>query len=175
MIKDKEIWFNIPGFEGLYQFSNKLKVKRLLGKHCKKERIIKCYLMKNGYYIFSLWKNNKEYKKYVHDLVLEIIMKQKKLPDQQCRHLDGNKLNNNPKNLKIGTAQEDANDRIRHDTIIKGSKQWRAKLNEKQVRIIKQLIKAKKLYQKDIAKIFGVNKQTINDIKMGKTWKHIII
>ena len=33
-----EIWKDIKGYEGLYQVSNLGKVKRLVGKGCKKER-----------------------------------------------------------------------------------------------------------------------------------------
>lgn len=170
----KETWFDISDFEGIYQFSDSLRLKRLF-KSNKIKKIKKPILMKNGYYIYSLWKHNKEYKKYIHDLVIEILLKQIKLPGQQCRHLDGNKLNNDPSNLKLGSSQEDANDRIKHNTVIKGSKQWNSKLNELQVRIIKHLLKGGKFFQREIAKIFGVNMKTINDIKRNKTWKHVLI
>jgi predicted XRE-type DNA-binding protein len=154
----------------LYQFSNLLRLKNI-----KTGKIKKPILMKNGYYIYSLWEHNKEHKKYIHDLVLEILLKQNKLPKQQCRHLDGNKLNNSPLNLKLGSSQEDADDRIKHGKIKRGSKQWKSKLNETQVRIIKHLLKDGKLYQREVAKIFNVNLKTISDIKMNKTWKHVII
>ena len=51
-----------------------------------------------------------------------------------------------------------------------GSKCGSAKLNEEQVKEIKQLL-AKKIRSKDIAKTYGVNSSTICDIKQGRTWK----
>jgi len=170
MIIKKEKWLPVPGFEKSYEFSTLLRLRNI-----KTGKIKKSILMKNGYYIYSLWEYNKEHKKYIHDLVLEILLKQNKLPEQQCRHLDGNKLNNDPSNLKLGSSQDDANDRIKHGRIHRGSKQWNSKLNEIQVRIIKHLLKNRKLYQREIAKIFNVNLATINDIKMNKTWRHVII
>jgi len=66
---EKEIWFDIPVFEELYQFSNLLRLKNI-----KTGKIKKPILMKNGYYIYSLWEHNKEHKKYIHDLVLAHVL-----------------------------------------------------------------------------------------------------
>ena len=49
--------------------------------------------------------------------------------------------------------------------------QWNQKLTDSDVREIKALLGT--MQQKDIAEKFGINKQTITDIKQGKRWKHI--
>jgi len=50
--------------------------------------------------------------RYVHQLVCEAFNGQRTARD--TRHLDGNPLNNTPQNLKWGTPQENANDRVLH-------------------------------------------------------------
>jgi len=55
-----------------------------------------------------------------------------------------------------------------------GSKNGQAKLNEEQVREIKLLL-LKKIFHKEIAKKFNVEKNTIGNINVGKTWSHVKI
>jgi hypothetical protein len=55
----------------------------------------------------------------------------------------------------------------------KGSECGNAKLNEEQVREIKNLLKEGKK-SKDIAVLFNVNKWTISHIKQERSWKHIL-
>ena len=63
------------------------------------------------------------------------------------------------------------------ETILKmsGENGYIAKLNEKQVRIIKWLLGNSDMLQREIAKVFGVKQATISDIKERRTWKHISI
>jgi len=52
---------------------------------------------------------------YVHQLVLETFVGPR--PEgRQCRHLNGNSLDNRLENLSWGTASEDNYDRVRHGT-----------------------------------------------------------
>lgn len=63
----------------------------------------------------------------------------------------------------------------------KGSKHHNSKLTEEDARLILQLMKERKkliaqashLTVEAIAKKFEVSKQTIQDLAMGRTWKHI--
>jgi group I intron endonuclease len=54
-----------------------------------------------------------------------------------------------------------------------GEKFYGAKLTEKRVRMIKVMLRSDIKTHKQIAKLFGVTKQTIGDIKRGKSWSHI--
>lgn len=74
------------------------------------------------------------------------------------RHLDDNKLNNHPSNLFIGTASENARDRM-----------FRGKLHANQVKVIYNSA----LGPQDLARIFNVTTSTIYDIRNGKTWSDI--
>ena len=51
----------------------------------------------------------------------------------------------------------------------------RNKLTELKVKVIKSLLKQNRLQGQEIARIFGVAKETIYGIKHGRTWKHVII
>ena len=108
----KEIWKDIPEYEGLYQISNFGQVKSFRGsaKFGKpKELILKPSLINSGYYVVTLYKGKKDKRKYqVHRLVAEaFVANPKKLP---CvNHKDENKTNNNAENLEWCTYQYNNN------------------------------------------------------------------
>ena len=116
-----------------------------------------------------LSKNNKKKRYSVHRLILEAFVGP--CPkDMECRHLDGNKLNNKLNNLKLGTPKENQADRILHKTYLFGSKCSWAKLNDWKVRIIKRLLEDGYLTQTEIATIFNINRRTVSHIKVGDRW-----
>jgi hypothetical protein len=51
----------------------------------------------------------------VHQLVLETFVGERP-SGMQCRHIDGNQLNNHVKNLRWGTASENKRDCVKHGT-----------------------------------------------------------
>jgi len=68
-----------------------------------------------GYMWVSITKQGKCYRRSVHQLLLETYVGPKP-PDQECRHLDGNKANNRLDNLKWGTRKENVLDSVKHGT-----------------------------------------------------------
>ena len=91
-----EIWRDIEGYEGLYQVSNKGRVKSLLGP-C--ERILKPGIDTSGYLLVKLCKNGVALSKRIHRLVAQaFIPNPHNLP--QVNHKDENKLNNCVNNLE---------------------------------------------------------------------------
>lgn len=87
------------------------------------------------------------------------------------RHLNGNPLNNKPKNLVWGTPKENGEDKVRHGTSVKGSRNGNSKLTEDQVREIRKL---RELYSIDyICRLFNVDRTCLYHIWTGKTWKHV--
>lgn len=90
----KEIWKDIPGYEGLYQISN-------LGKVYSKKRNKLLVIVKNdkGYCYVQLYKNGKSNLFRLHRIVAKtFIPNPKNLPE--VNHLDGNKENNCVNNLE---------------------------------------------------------------------------
>lgn len=77
-------------------------------KNIKTGRTLKWRISGNGYYGVSLWKNKKEYKKYIHRLVCEHFLPN---PDNlpQVNHKDENKQNNCVENLEWCTAKYNSN------------------------------------------------------------------
>lgn len=56
----------------------------------------------------------------------------------------------------------------------KGSENSYSKLNESQVKQIKNLLEEGKLFQREIAALFNVSRSTILSIWIGRTWKHVL-
>lgn len=102
----KEIWKDIPNYEGLYQISNfgnvkslKRKVKNKNGYRDIKEKILHNYINKNGYYAVTLRKNCNIEVKLIHRLIAEMFIPNPN--NYPCiNHKDGNKSNNSINNLE---------------------------------------------------------------------------
>lgn len=142
----------------------------------KKIRTNKPYLMaerkdKKGYIHYAHTLNGKISNKKAHTLVMKYFVGDK-LDGQVIRHLDGNKLNNHVSNLAYGTVQENANDAVKHGHTTYGEKSGQAKLTEKEVREIVELLLDGCIHQ-EIADLYKVSLQAIRSIKYGKTWRHL--
>lgn len=81
----------------------------------------------------------------------------------ECRHLDGNKINNKLSNLKWGTRHENIMDCVRSGEWLK----VRRKLSENiRIKIRKEYI-PRKISQYKLAKKYGVHQTTICHILKG--------
>ncbi len=96
------------------------------------------------------------------------------IPEDKCvMHLCDNRLCVNPDHLQIGTQLKNVQDSIdkgRRDT--KGSNNAAAILTETQVIAIKEKL-ASGIDYNEIATQQGVSRSTIQDIKHGRSWRHI--
>lgn len=103
---NKEIWKDIPNYEGSYQVSNYGRIKSLPRKRIRKtEKVLKSFTNNSGYEIIRLYQNGLERKYLIHRLVAEVFVTNvNNLP--QVNHIDGNKHNNNVNNLEWCTASQ---------------------------------------------------------------------
>lgn len=115
-----EVWKDINGYEGLYQISNRGRIKglekeiTLLTAHkrklipMRKSYIKKARMNRYGYYQVSLWKNGTSHVFTIHRLVATMfIPNPQKLP---CvNHKDERKTNNNVENLEWCTFEYNSN------------------------------------------------------------------
>jgi len=110
MKKNKEIFVDVVGYEGLYQISNMGRVKSLarvdaLGRFVK-EKILKAQTNNRGYFYVGLSKDGKMKNFMIHQLVAMALLNH--IPDRYKRvvdHIDNDKNNNRLENLQITTAR----------------------------------------------------------------------
>lgn len=173
----KEIFKDIPDYEGLYQISNYANVKSLKvgsGTRGVLEKILKPSKNETGYLNIGLHKNKKQKTFKVHRLLMFAFKPDEYFEGAQVNHIDGNKLNNSLDNLEWCTPKENTQHAdstgLRN---IKGEKHGKSKLTENQVRKIRSNYENKKFNQYELAKIFNIDPSTISDIVNNKRWNHI--
>ncbi len=172
-----EEWRGVVGFESYYMVSSLGRVKAIprdvqntpsgsTRRVC--ERILKAYAHTGGYVAMKLTIGMKRHSVYIHRLVCEAWHGPQ--PEGcEVRHLDGNKTNNVPENLKWGTRQQNIHDNAAHGVMPIGSNHGMAMLTEDQVRAIR----ADSRGYKRLAKVYGCTPSNIYMIKTRKNWKHI--
>lgn len=88
-------------------------------------------------------------------------------------HIDGNKQNNNLDNLEWCTRQHNILHAYRNGLMSKvGEKNTKAILKNTDIPVIRKML-ANGIFQKDIAKMYGVCQVAISNINVGKNWSHL--
>lgn len=136
-----------------------------------KEKILKPFLNKNGYWVITLRKDKKSYLKYVHILVAETFLNKLKY-NYIVNHKNGNKLDNYVENLEWCSYSENNFHAYKTNLKPKGEKFYNSKLKEKDVLNIRKEYKNLNNYN-ILAKKYKVSRATIRDIILYKTWKNI--
>lgn len=137
----KELWKDVPGYEGLYKVSNVGNVSSLYSGRLLRKRI-----STNGYYVVDLTKDHSKSTHRVHRLVaLAFIPAVDGKPI--INHIDGDRLNNSISNLEWCTQSEN----VSHAYDI-GLNRNKLVLDESEI-----LNLYKTLSMADIAKIYNVS------------------
>lgn len=159
-----EIWKDIIGYEGLYQISNKGRVKSLkkwcgnkhLSKWIKEESILKPTDNGNGYLIIGLRNQTKRKNFYIHRLVASYFLDNPE--NKKCiNHKDFNKQNNDVDNLEWISQKDNvlySVDRMKHRKsrsktntgeryITKRYKKYRVQIDYKDLGLFETLEEAK--------------------------------
>jgi hypothetical protein len=105
----------------------------------------------------------------IHELVLEAFVGPKRKGDQ-ARHLNGVPADNRLVNLCWGTARANAEDRERHGNTARGERSGKSRLIDSQVRAIR----ADRRSVRRVAAEYGVDPGTVQAIRSGRTWKHLL-
>lgn len=106
---------------------------------------------------------------YHHRLVAEAM--HGPCPDgMECRHLDGDRFNNDACNLAWGTHLENEADRRAHGRTASGERNFNAKLTRAQVEEMRAIRARTGLPHKRIAEMFGVSTMTAHRACTGRSW-----
>lgn len=99
-----EVWKDIENFEGVYQISNKGRLKHIYVKD-KCEKLVRLYKEKTGYYRITLSHKNIRKKISIHRIVAKLFIPN---PDnlETVNHKDFDRTNNNADNLEWMTARD---------------------------------------------------------------------
>lgn len=173
----KEIWKDIPGYEGYYQVSNCGRVRSLDREvpgcygtsQIKRGKILKHDVVRSGYHHIRLCKLGIKEGWYVHRLVALAFIGPRR-DGMHCAHNDGRPDNNCVENLRYCTPSENNADKLRHGTHQAGEFHGRAILNEGQVREIRDAAK-RGVRIATLARRYGIGWQTANHIIKGTTWR----
>lgn len=123
---------------------------------------------KDGYCIVFLRKNKKSHARYVHRIVASAFCLKHK-EDLVVNHKDGNKQNNNFKNLEWVTRKQNNEHRNVNGLGAFGEKAGPKVLTEKSaIEIFNS-----NAYAYALAEKYNVSRKTIFDIKHRKTWKYL--
>jgi hypothetical protein len=173
-----ENWLPIFGYETLYAVSDTGRVKRLCrqtknrnGLITLPERFNKPSLSR-GYLRVSLWSENVGKVHLIHRLVMAAFCGPS---DLSVDHINGDKTDNRLSNLRYCTLAE--NTLYQHQAgrirFVRGIENGKSKMNDDIVRQARALLASGMSSQK-VADHFGFSKGTIQAMKRGRTWAHVI-
>lgn len=164
----KEVWMDIPGYEGLYQLSTEDRVRSLPrparirngGFRMTEERVLKQVRdRKTGYLFFNLCRDGNQQIVSLHRV--KLLVYRGPCPEgMEACHNDGDPCNNNISNLRWDTHANNLKDRVRHGTDLRGKPGNRGALEGKTGEI-RRLYLSRELSPHEIADKFGV---TVNAI-----------
>lgn len=125
---------------------------------------------RDGYLRVTLYRERatKSYR-LVHDVILAAFVGPCP-PGMECLHGDGRRSNNRLANLRWGTKSENKADMRRHGTSPIGDRNPRAKLQWADISVVRRLRREGRT-QQEVAAIFGVSKNTVSQIDLGRRWR----
>lgn len=162
---EDEIWKDIPQFEGIYQASTKGRIRSLdRERYCRNKHTFLCKgkilmpkIQNSGYMIVWLRKDGKTYAKTIHRLIAKTF-----IPNpsafEQVNHKDGNKINNNVKNLEWCSRSEN----------VKHAYRVIHRLKPRSVKV--QCVDTGEIFEsiKEAEKAFGICRGAINQVVAGR-------
>ena len=171
MEKWKRLIYQGKDYGDYYLVSNMGRIRT-----AKTGKIRKLCLNTQGYFIFSGTFGSRQSKKTikVHRAVAETFIKNKE-DKPEVNHIDGNKLNNNVKNLEWCTFKENSIHAVEHNLIKSGEESHRSKLRNEDVLFIRNLYnnEKEKYSTTKLSEQFGVKREAIRLAAIGKSFKNV--
>lgn len=176
----KEQWRPVVGWEGLYEVSDRGRVKSLErrvrnnksgGTRLVPGRLLSLVDHAGGYKMACLKETPRKRMYLVSHLVAGAFIGPRP-PGMYVLHGPDGCKNDAVTNLSYGTPTQNSEDQIRDGTRLNGERHGRSKLTAKQVERIRTLALTTNLTQQRIADKFGVSQTAIHKIIRGHKWKH---
>ena len=172
MQNTERMWKPVAGTGGKYEISSCGEL-RSFSQKCKGGRVLNKQWNSNGYPHYTMMRaDGTMFTRTAHRLVLEAFVGPKPR-GHECRHLDGDRANCRLDNLAWGTHMENMRDRTRHGHDQVGTRHWKARLTEDDVRAIRKLAARKGANISAIGRDFGIKPQTAWHIAKRNTWGHV--
>lgn len=170
-----ETWKPIPDYEGLYEVSDRGRVRSLprtvlFGNRQRTtpETIIAPYVRSTGYHTVRLGKGGHKRSVYIHRLVATAFIGPCPAKHEVC-HRDGDKSNNIVGNLYWGTRKQNIADNLRMGKHPLGEAHGMSKLTAKQVLAIREDFRK----PEEVASDYGVSLSMVKRIRRRVNWKHV--
>ena len=172
-VHTQEEWRSVAGFEGVYEVSDKGRVRSLARTYRALRkgrpaiipvpaRFLSIYLT-SGYPTVALTTAHKSTGHYIHRLVCAAWHGPQPL-GCEVAHNDGNRLNPAPANLRWASRRDNLADKIAHGTQLRGDELWFTKVSDESVREIRKGNRSDESW----AKFHGVSRSLIWAIRLRK-------
>lgn len=133
---------------------------------------VKPWLINSGYYVLNLYNNSNSTRMLLHRLMVNSFIGE--IPEKMTvNHIDGNKLNNNIKNLEIVSFTENIHHAVRTGLMSSGEDNYNSKYTNEQIHGVCKLLESAKHSISEISKLTGVSKNRISQIFAREKWKKI--
>jgi len=168
-----EVWRPVQGYKGLYEVSDKGRVRSLKRYGRKNTILLNPKTRPDGYRMVCLRKESGK-NCFVHRLVLRAFTENPN-PEiyNQVNHINSIRSDNRIENLEWSNNSLNQRHSFKYgDQDNKGESHPSNKLNNEQVVKIKLALECG-MSSSALSKIFDVSKSTIKDIRNARTWSHL--
>lgn len=182
-----EEWRAVDGYEGRYEVSDQGRVRSLPRTYTDAMGVVRSVRgrimrtgLSGGYPGVTLSKNCIQTRHRVHVLAAWAFLGSPGgttgvgAHDYQVNHKDGNKANNAAANLEWVTHSENVSHAARNGLMPRGGRANGAKLNEEQVRAIRERYAQGGISHLRLGKEYGVKPATIGSIITRENWSHLL-
>lgn len=166
----EERWVDIPGFDGVYQISDKGKVR-----HARSGNVLAGHRRRWGMIVCLCRTGGKKTTRAVHNLVSQAFLGETP-PGHRVAHRSGDKADNTAENLEWRARRKT---RPSEPKLVRPYRQVRgewcgiAKLTTDDVLLLRKLRVERGLSFPALAKQFGVSVSTVYNAYVAKTWKGV--
>lgn len=172
----EEIWKPVVGYEGLYEVSDRGRVRTLIKKtRCKSAGgILAQQSAPNRYRLVCLTKDGDDHSRSVHRLVATAFI-QNLEGKPTVNHRNGIRDDNRLSNLEWAThaeQQEHARSGGRN-WAVRGTARKSAKLTESRVLLLRAMYASGSFSQSEIGAMFGVHQMIVSRIVRMISWSHV--